>query len=363
MLFCYAAEAYNDNWLHEALLTILIDGIDRLDSGRQVAAWPDCIPEQRRAALSAKTGLRDRCATFFAAYDGLAIEGRTATKGAVSLQNAIPELYDGHTACVRLSDLPEAIHEPAKELFRFAFKLLTAVGLRDEHYKKVYENLKYRVCPFCGVERLDAPSTPREDLDHYLPISIYPFAGSNLRNLSPMGGRCNSSFKHTADVIFDTAGARRRCSDPYSGPSFRISLRGSEPFEGQVVKLIKCPRWVIEIEGDDADADAAATWDNVFSIRERYITSHLNPEFRDWVSHFAKWCVRSGTPLTDTAEAVAALSDYVEITIQEGLADSAFLKRAVFSMLRDRCASGNLSMRLTEWLIDLVSNHMVADAA
>lgn len=361
MLYSYAAEACENNWLHETLVTILVDGMDRIDAGQQVTAWPECIPEQQRAALSAKTGLRDRCATFFAAFEGLAPEGRAATKTAVGMQNAIPALYDGHTACFRLTDLPNAIHGPATDLFRFAFRLLTSVGLRDEHYKKVYNSLKHRVCPFCGVERLDAPLAPREDLDHYLPIAIYPFAGSNLRNLAPMGGRCNSSFKHTADVIFDDAGVRRRCSDPYGGPSFQISLKASRPFEGQMVNLIKCPEWIIEIEGDDVDA--ATTWDNVFSIRERYISSHLNPEFRDWISHFARWCVRSETAVTNNAEVVAALSKYVEITIQEGLADSAFLKRAVFIMLRDHCADGEISERLTEWLIDLVSNHMISDAA
>lgn len=128
-----------------------------------------------------------------------------------------------------------------------------------------------------------------------------------------------------------------------------------------MVNLVRCPQWIVDIEGDDADA--ATTWDDVFSIRERYIASHLNPEFRDWVSHFAKWCVLSGTAVTDTAEAVAALSNYVNITIQEGLADSAFLKRAVFSMLRDRCANGESSVRLTDWLIDLVANHSAAEAA
>jgi len=361
MLFCYAANAYEDNWLHDTLLTILLEGMDRISADQQVAAWPDCIPEQRRTALSTRTGLRDRLTTFFAAYEGLSLESRAAIRAAVGLQNAIPALYDGHTACVRLDDLPEAIHEPAKELFRFAFKLLTPLGLRDEHYKKAYDSLKYRVCPFCGIERLDAPSMPCEDLDHYLPIAIYPFAGSNLKNLSPMGGRCNSSFKHIADIIFDAAGLRRRCSDPYNGPSFQISLKDSLPFEGQMVNLVRCPQWIVDIEGDDADA--ATTWDDVFSIRERYIASHLNPEFRDWVAHFAKWCVRSGTAVTDTPEAVAALSNYVNITIQEGLADSAFLKRAVFSMLRDRCAKGESSVRLTEWLIDLVANHSAAEAA
>jgi hypothetical protein len=335
--------------------------MDRIDDGQQVAAWPDCIPEQRRAELSAKTGLRDRRATFLAAYEGLELDGRAATKAAVGRQNAIPALYDGHTACLRVTDLPVAIHEAANDLFRFAFGLLTPLGLRDAHYKMIYESLKYRVCPFCGVERLDAPSMPREDLDHYLPIAIYPFAGANLRNLSPMGGRCNTSFKHTADVIFNAAGVRRRCSDPYSGPSFQISLTSSQPFEGQTVNLIKCPLWVIEIEGEDDDA--AATWDNVFRIRERYITSYLNPEFRDWISHFAIWCVRSETPVTNAAEAIVALSGYIEITIQEGLADSAFLKRAVFSMLRDRCEDGELSERMTEWLVNLVSNHMLADCS
>ena len=362
MLFCYAGDANADNWLHETILHVLFDGMDEVDSGHALTVWPDCIPADRVEVLGGRHGLRDRRNAFLAAYTLLPPPERAEVREAVEIQNAFPALFDGVSACVRLKDLPESIREPAEELFRFAFGLLTPLGLRDAHYLKIYDQLPARICPFCGIERLDAPGQPREDLDHYLPISSYPFAGANLRNLSPMGGRCNKPFKHALDVMFDAAtDDRRRCSDPYGGPTFEISLANSVPFEGATVGSILCPEWNIEFVGPDPVA--AETWNSVFKIRDRYVSSLLNPEFRDWMSHFANWAVRSDLAISDKAETVDALGKYVTTCIQEGLAESAFLKRAMFRMLKDQCADGPQSERLVSWLVSLVSIHAQPDAA
>lgn len=84
------------------------------------------------------------------------------------------------------------------------------------------------------MERLEPyhPDVPRHDLDHYLAISRYPFSGTNLKNLTPMGDRCNSSYKLALDILYDPNGNRLPCYDPYGDVTASFSLEGSELFGG-----------------------------------------------------------------------------------------------------------------------------------
>lgn len=296
---------------------------------------------------------------MFAALDQ---PSRHAVRSALMAQNAIPAIFDGVSPWVRLEELPEGIREPTKNLFKFAFGLLTDVGLRDEHYRVIWQNLtQAKICPFCGLERLKHPNQPRPDLDHYLPISRYPFAGANLRNLVPMGGDCNSAFKAQDDVVFDVVtNMRRRCCDPYVGPVFSVSLDGSELFQNDRT-IRRLPAWDIALLGDD---DCAATWETIFQIRRRYFDL-LNEEYHSWIDHFGRWCAdeRSGVELTDAPSVVAAISQYYDTILQEGLADTNFLKRATFQMLRCKLEAGPDTDRIASWLKYLVSGLRPAMAA
>lgn len=363
MLFHYAVAATNDNWLHDTLLQILIAGMDQLDAGQALSAWPVCIPAARREVLSPKTGLRDRRSTFFQAFAALDQPSRDSVRTALATQNAIPAVFDGVSPWVRLEKLPDSIREPTKELFKFAFGLLTTVGLRDEHYRVIWQSLtRAKICPFCGLERLKHPNQPRPDLDHYLPISRYPFAGANLRNLVPMGGDCNTAFKGQIDVVFDAVtNIRRRCSDPYTGPIFSVSLDGSNLFEADGT-LCLVPAWDISLHG--GAHDFAATWDAVFQIRRRY-DDILNEEYHGWIDHFGRWCadIRSGVELSDVASVVAAIIQYSETILQEGMADTNFLRRATFAMLRCKLEADPDADRVADWLKFLVAGFTPAVAA
>lgn len=322
-----------------------------------------CIPAARRDVLSPKTGLRDRRSTFFQAFAALDQPSRDSVRTALATQNAIPAVFDGVSPWVRLAELPSSIRGPAKELFKFAFGLLTDVGLRDQHYRVIWQSLTWaKICPFCGLERLKHPNQPRPDLDHYLPISRYPFAGTNLRNLVPMGGDCNSAFKGQIDVVFDAVtNTRRRCGDPYTGPIFSVSLNGSNLYDddGTICRL---PVWDIALQG--GAQDCAATWVSVFQIRRRY-SDILNEEYHSWIDHFGRWCAddRSGIELTDIASVIAATSQYSETILQEGVADTNFLKRATFQMLRCKLETDPNADRLADWLKFLVAGFMPAVAA
>lgn len=350
MLFPYPPSGYQDNWLHEALFEMFRFDLDRIDAGAQPGAWPECIPPGSRTALRRRWSLRDARVQFLNSYEHLSAADRLLVRQAMVRHNDIPSVFDDGIACVRLLDLPETIREPARGFFVAAFSTLTGLGLRDENYKRLYHDLPERVCAYCGVETLDAPGGPREALDHYLPSTHYTFAGVNFRNLIPMGNKCNSRYKLQRDVLRDTAGNRRSCFDPYAGPALSLNLDDSRPFEGEVVGLVNCPDWVIQWQG--GDPSKIQTWEEVFNIPERYRNSHLNAEFRSWINHFCQWALRRG-PAPNTPHLLRALlNEFAATVVPEGYAEGAFLKRATFLMLANKCDNSPEGIRLFEWLHD-----------
>jgi hypothetical protein len=265
---------------------------------------------------------------------------------ALSDQNRIADLLSNACNCASLDALPTAIHHAVTELFDFAFELLAEFNIRDAQYKTIYNSLSAHVCPFCGIEYFDAPGAPREDLDHYLAKSRYPFAAANLRNLVPMGHKCNSKYKLAIDVLYDAKGVRRVAFDPYNHAMIGVVLDDSEPFNG--VKPLT-PNWSIKF---DPDGPAVSTWESVFSVRERYQRDCLDEGYSAWLDEFRNWA-RSAGQLGDTdASLVEALRRFEQFCTGNGMRDKAFLKAAVFRMLRLRCEQGH--DRLKQLLRDLL---------
>jgi hypothetical protein len=188
MLFGYSVAATAENWLHECLCEMVRSVLTLMNAGDGAGNWPDCVPPAHKARLSNRPALRAKFESFCQAAMQVTQEERLQVLVALATQNNFPAVFDGTTACLRNEDLPGAIREPAKDFFSTAFDILTRLKIRDRHYQNIYDSLPARVCPFCGIEPFEAPGLAREDLDHYLAISHYSFAGANLRNLTPMGG-------------------------------------------------------------------------------------------------------------------------------------------------------------------------------
>jgi hypothetical protein len=354
VLFSYSPVGFQDNWLHDTLIEMLAADMATIDGGQDRLAWPECIPAEHREALRTRRGLRDRRVILLDRYVALNGHDRLQVREAMNRHNAFPAIFDDALPCVCLSDLPLQIRDAIRSVFEFGFDLLTDLGLRDQNYKLLYDQLEHKVCAFCGVELLDAPGQKREALDHYLPIAAYPFAGTNFRNLSPMGTKCNSRYKGRQDVTRDPAsGARRSCCDPYDSPMLTLSLNNSMPFNGARINLVTCPDWVVEWQG--GNAEKLQTWEAVFGISERYRESSLNPHFRDWIDHFCQWAARLPNAPVTPEMLRYALNEFAEIIVPEGLADSAFLKRATIQMLANRCDETEEGMRLFHWLGDQIT--------
>jgi hypothetical protein len=351
VLFVYPETAIAENWLHDCLL----GAVRRLHAlargGEAPPAWPGILPEPCRDRLVSRTGLRDKLEAYADAIAPLSAEEHDRVLSAIDNQNRIAELLSGGCDCHRIDELPNPIREPVAELFSFAFTLLTQLGSRDSQYKAIYENLRTKLCPFCGCEFFDAPTAPREAFDHYLTRSRYPFAGANLRNLAPIGPKCNSTYKRDIDIVRGDAGPRR-AFDPYGVHSAAIKLDRSVPFEGTGGQT---PRWEIDFEPASEEAE---TWDAVFSLRERYSRDVLDPNFASWLRWFSAWCKSAGQHPNDRDTLLAALDLYLEMLTAMGHDERAFLRSAMFSMLRNRCAGGD--ERLTLLMLDVVGEATAA---
>lgn len=348
MLFGYPLAATQNNWFHDCVLEAVKNVHALVDAKRRYPAWPKILADAHQPTLRSRTGLRDRLKAYNIALRQLSSKSeRDAVLAAVTDQNRISDLLSNACSCATLEALPTAIRAAVTSLFDFAFGLLTDLGVRDEHYKAVYNAAIEHVCPFCGTEYFDAPGAPREALDHYLTKSRYPFAAANLRNLVPMGHKCNSNYKLAVDVLYDASGGRRVAFDPYNHTKIGVVLDDSDPFDGSTPNT---PSWEIKF---DPDAPAVPTWDAVFSIRDRYKRDHLDRDFAPWLSGFQSWA-RSASLQADTDdELLDALRRYEEYCVASGIQDRAFLKAAVFRMLRLHCEQGH--QRLKDQLRDLVA--------
>lgn len=336
MLFGYPIAATKENWLHDCLCEIILSVHDCIAADEALPAWPDIVPLAFRDKLLSRRGLRDRVVAYADAVRPLSIEKLTFIADVMTDQNRVADLLSGACDCVAIDNLPEAVRQPVLDIFGFGFELLTAFGIRDRQYKVIHTALQYRICPFCGCEFFDSPKGPREALDHYLAESRYPFAASNLRNLSPMGQKCNSLYKRAKDILHREDGSRRKAFDPYQTDSVQVSVGGSQVNQGLDGPLIS--EWVVDfsINGEETD-----TWDHVFSIRKRYIRDFLEDRsFIEYLTEFQNWCFFAAINIANDDDLLESIERYEKYLTSFGYKDRMFLRAAVFRMLLARCKNG-----------------------
>jgi hypothetical protein len=348
MLFVYPVAATRGNWLHDTVIAMLEAIHAKVDSGEQFPAWPQIVPAAHRSTLSARRGLRDRLTAYHHALNALDVEERNRIHQCFLEQNRLEDLLSCTSNCEVLQDLAESIRPHIIELFDYAYSLLGELEIRDRQYQYIYVNIQDHICPFCGYEYFGSPELVREDLDHYLAKSLYPFAGANLRNLSPMGNKCNRAYKLQQDILRDAAGNRRRAFFPYAAAAgVQISIDRSLPFEGTDGRL---PLWQIDFLPDSPEAQ---TWDTVFKIRTRYCKDILDPQFSSWLRSFSDWFVRRFGAFVDNQHFIDAMQRYVEdLHIQRAVGREHF-RVLVFEMLVRQCTAGN--QRLLQFMRDLIS--------
>jgi hypothetical protein len=347
MLFAYPVAATAENWLHECLIQILQSINASIQAGEVPAKWPTIVPTPHRGTLKSRHGFKNKLKKYEEKFLTLSAPERNQVSAALTDQNRIPELLACVCNCESIEALPATIREEIKDLGVYCFGLLSDLGIRDSQYSNIYSNMPDHVCPFCGCEYFDAPGAPREDFDHYMDKVRYPFVAANLRNLVPMGMKCNQRHKGTVDILKRADGTRRRAFDPYGTSAVRVSLENSITFAGENGKA---PNWQIDLLPATEEID---TWDDVFRIRERYTRDVLNPSFDRWLTQCSQWCRRMSPAPSTRQEILSAIAAYADTMADMGFSERAFLKEAVFRMLYIHCENGD--ERLFSVIQDLVT--------
>lgn len=346
MFYRYPAAATAENWLHDFLVTTIEVIHQNAAPRKRLLKWPDCIPTKHRNDLKNRRSLRDNLKKYEKAVRKLDQPARDRVLRGLKAQNQIEDLLAGTSDCDKLDDLDESVREPIKNLFNCAFGLLTDLKIRDFQYELIYESAENRVCPFCCCENLDTPNTPRyaiddsdkqirEALDHYLSREDYPFAAANLKNLAPMGGRCNH-YKHNTDVLRRKDGTRRKVFFPYAGSAVDVSLISSEPFSS---KTNPTPAWSISFSPQCPEAD---TWNEIFFLEQRLRRNVLDPSYNRWLKDFCNWYVKTRKSNTPTnTQIVVGLKDYAELEKIKGLNGIEHYRVLVIEMLHHHCSRKN----------------------
>lgn len=335
MLFGYPIAATSDNWLHDCLVHAIQVIHQKVDAVEALPKWPEIFPTAHRTKVARLRTLPKLFEEYRAALALIPKADRDAVLDAMHAQNKIDDLLRCACDCPNISDLPETLRDPIKKVFDCGFDLLTDFKIRHEQYKHIHSNIGVRVCPFCGLEEFSAPHAPQEDFDHYLPRSIYPFAAANLKNLAPMGHKCNSDYKRAQDILNSDNGNRRRAFNPYQQNQVQISLLNSEVSsltDGPFVRT-----WNLEITPLTPEV---ATWEKIFAVQGRYTTDVLEDRnFWDWIGDFKRWFVGRPVP-NDDEILIFEVSSYADVLVSSGFRDKAFMKAAVFKFLHSRLLAG-----------------------
>ncbi|UTH45332.1 hypothetical protein [Loktanella salsilacus] len=352
MLFTFPPEALSCNWVNQTVTEALNLGLDAIDDGGAPLDWPGSLPADKRDVLRRRTGLQPKLIAFWDKYSDLSLADRTCLRDAIARQTNLPLVYsDVALPCPCLNDIPAEIHDAVKALSEYLFGQLGAIkengkALRDIQFETC-QNHGVRICPYCGLDYFLPVGTKRNALDHLMPISKYPFASADFKNLPPTCHSCNSLYKLDQDILFDNAGARRSCSDPYAGPVYQLKLNGSVFGEGNEVQGFIMPRWQINFDGPTAQQ--AETWDAVYEIKSRLVTT-LDADLLSWVRHFASWFIREIGTGKSSDEVAETLPRYIENVIQDHFEDRAFLKAEAFRFLSHSCADPINGNEIKEWL-------------
>lgn len=149
-------------------------------------------------------------------------------------------------------------------------------GDMQEHFKlfKSDENDIFK-CPICGLIPQNTKEEKKEDYDHLLPYTIYPFSSVNFKNLAPICVDCNSDYKEDKDVL-DNAGMKIffYYDESHKGIKIDASLDNEKDYE-----------FSFSYSTIDNRSEEIESWKNIFEITDRY-AKRAKGKADNWYRHY-----------------------------------------------------------------------------
>ncbi|RWQ64050.1 hypothetical protein [Mesorhizobium sp.] len=334
MLFTYPIAATADNWVSTTLLELLKNAVEYLQNAQEPDGFQESVPEEYQAEFARGTKFPDLYAAFVDQCRLLNDQQRDLVLKALAGQNGFPGLFAANTPCPNITVTLQAVNQATRSLFEYAFGKLSDLKtpgsvdtVRARYHQLVHSHIASGCCPFCGLEILEAPDPDLvdPDLDHYLAISKYPFAGANLRNLTAMGTTCNRSYKGAKDILLNELNQKVDCIDPYGDQLITISLAGTVllPGGGQG------PAWVLSFDPDALSQN----WRRIFKLETRLQANVLEKQYQTWLESCVKYAQKNGIDISLKEGAIEAVRKFRDTCEYETFPAIARLKTNFFELV------------------------------
>jgi hypothetical protein len=235
--------------------------------------------------------LDDKLRAIFDAYKLLKKRDKNKVKSAYQKNNDIAAVCKKSVAPIKYGELPLTIRTPIESLYDNLWgdnkilgysKVVEKCGTLKQHFTNFRELNEFCVCPFCGLESLICKSDDgKDDYDHYLPKSKYPFISVNFNNLLPMCHKCNSKSKGQDDTPYSKNPIRQRTlyfplDDNTPNHEIKINI------DSQDYDLSNPITWKLNFLCKPSyNINKSQSWQEVFKVEKRY-KSILADESHIW---------------------------------------------------------------------------------
>ncbi|WP_169091427.1 HNH endonuclease [Paenibacillus sp. PL91] len=153
--------------------------------------------------------------------------------------------------------------------------------LRDHFNQFCDINVDITLCPICGIGELKkSQDETRDQYDHYLPKSLYPFSSINFYNLVLCCKECNSfEAKGDKDTIAVSTG---KLFFPYDDNHKGISLAVNVKHDNPDIEKID---WELIFNIPDNKNDEIESWKTIYSIESRY-QGYVRARVMKWYKYY-----------------------------------------------------------------------------
>lgn len=292
-------------------------------------------PEFKPIANKCKKILLEPIKKIFKIFKALDDQKKDIVYKAFKTNNLIERLCKGEDQPIHYDELPEALRGEMKSFFKNLYEKLPTrksfvekYGTLKQHFDEFCKLNKDGICPFCGLTDLQSEYDEiRDDYDHYLPKSKYPFNSVNFENLVPTCDKCNKKYKSQVDTLYkgNNKTSRRKVFYPYDGLlneaiTVKISPNGTS-------NDVFSDDYEIDLNGHQSIHEEIESWNDIYKIKERY-KSIIKKKRITWVdllkNRLKRERRRKGFNLN------SFLTAYLDDLKFCGFDDKAFLKKAVF---------------------------------
>jgi len=200
-----------------------------------------------------------------------------------------------------------------------AFQENAGTTLRDHFNQFCDTNADITLCPICGINELKkSQDESRDQYDHYLPKSLYPYSSINFYNLVPCCKECNSfEAKGEKDTIAVSTG---KLFFPYDENHKGISLVVTVGHDNDEFGKIE---WVLSFSNPDNKNDEIESWKAIYSIESRY-QGFIKTRIKKWYEAYRDFIRSPKTTHLDISERIELYMLSLEQNERHGLD---FIKR------------------------------------